>query len=121
MASAFWADIGRLRERVAAYFRSGAAAQELDYVVQHIPAALPYIDLAAQIVTTLTPTGLDDAMYAQLKRKFPRLFDGTIKTGDELKLYALAVAAELLGQRYPTLSTSALRGAVQLAYISKKE
>lgn len=79
--------------------------------------ALPFIVIAGQIVVGLTPTGIDDAVFAQIRLKFPRLFDGTIHTGDELKAYALAVAGELVKARFPETSTSSARAAVQLAYM----
>src|SRR5689334_19947720 len=106
--------------KIASLFTSDAAKRDLDAVANFTAAALPYIDIAGQIVTGLTPTTIYDIAFAAIKRKFPRLFDGTITSGDELKLYALGIAADLLASKFPQLSTSAARAAVQLAFISQK-
>jgi hypothetical protein len=108
-------------QKIAAFFGSGKAQQAFNAIADHAAAALPFIDAAAQIITGITPTAVDDAALAVIGAKFPRLFDGTIKTGDELKLYALGVAAELFEQKYPHLGTSIARASVQLAYIGRKE
>jgi hypothetical protein len=102
--------------KVAAFFTSGKAKAALDAAADYTVRALPFIDIAATIVAGLTPTGIDDIALVAVKAKFPRLFNGTIQSGDELKLYALGVATELFKQRYPDLTTSIARTAVQLAY-----
>jgi len=118
----------KLLQKIAASFSSDKADQTFDQVATsaadetawQIPAialhALPFLALAAQIVVGLTPTGVDDAVLAQIRLKFPRLFDGTIHTPHELKAYALAVAGELVKGRFPEASTSVARSAAQLAF-----
>lgn len=102
--------------KITAFFVSGKAKAAINTAAEFTVRALPYIDIAATIIAGVTPTGIDDLALATVKTKFPRLFDGSLKTGEELKLYALAVATELFQQAYPTLSTSIARTAVQLAY-----
>jgi hypothetical protein len=111
--------INSLFSKLAKLFTSGQAQSALDKVAAFVPTALPYINIAAQIVTGITPTTLDDQALALVKSKYPRLFDSSLKTGDEVKLFALGVASELMTNRYPTLSTSIARAAVQLAYVGK--
>src|SRR5574343_122162 len=83
--------------------------------------ALPYLDTAASIAAGVTPTKVDDIALAAIKSAYPRLFDGTITTGEELKLYTLGVATTLLKRKYPEVSTTVARLAVQTAYAAKKE
>jgi hypothetical protein len=101
------------------YFRSGKAAADAKWALDHLADALPFIDIAASVAVTLTPTAIDDLAWAAIKAKFPKLFDGSVKTGDELKLYMLALATELFKAKYPQISTSVARATVQLAYIDK--
>lgn len=82
--------------------------------------ALPYIDMAATIASGVTPSKLDDAALALIKSKYPGLFDGSIKTGDELKLYTLGAATELVKSKYPEVGTTVARLAVQSAYAVKQ-
>lgn len=107
-------------KKLASILTSGRAQKSLDVIFAHIPAALPYIDIAAQIITGITPTTLDDKAYSLIKARYPKLFDGSLQTGDEVKLYALGIAAELLAFRFPALSTTEARSAVQLAFIDRK-
>lgn len=113
--------ISKVLQGFLGLFGSGKAKAALNRVAEFVVKALPAINIAAQIVTTLTPTGIDDAAFAFIKNKWPRLFDGTIKNPDELKLYALGIATDLLQRTYPALSTTVARAAVQLAYLGKKE
>src|SRR5215831_815694 len=101
--------------KIAAFFSSGAASKALDAAAALAPKAIPFLDLAAAIATGLTPTPLDDAVLAQIHTKFPHLFDGSLHTGDEVKLYSLGVATQLLQSSYPQVSTSIARAAVQVA------
>lgn len=106
--------------RVAAWFGRGRAEAALNTAADYVLRALPIIDIVATIVTGLTPTTIDDAALRLLREKFPALFDGSLKTADELKLYALGAATEVLKHRYPALSTSIARTAVQLAYTAER-
>ncbi|HET6453976.1 MAG TPA: hypothetical protein VFI02_06180 [Armatimonadota bacterium] len=85
------------------------------WILKYIPEALPIIEYIA----ALTPTAIDDAALALVRAKFPKLFDPDL-TEDEKKLYLLGAAGELLKQKYPALSTTAARIAVQVAYGVKK-
>jgi len=113
--------ISKVLEGFLHLFGSRRAQRALNQVADFVVKALPAIDIAAQIITTLTPTAIDDAAFAYVKQRWPRLFDGSVKTADELKLYALGVATDLLQRTYPALSTTVARAAVQLAYLGKKE
>lgn len=85
------------------------------WVLRYIPDAFPIIEYIA----ALTPTTLDDAALAFVRAKFPRVIDPEL-TDDERKLYLLGTASELLRQKYPSLSTTAARIAVQVAYGLRK-
>ena len=102
--------------RVATLFSSPKAKAALDQAANLTAEALPYISVAGSIITGLTPTTLDDQALAMLKTRYPQLFDGSIHTGEDLKLFAFSAAADLLGQKYPNISTSIARLAVQSAY-----
>jgi hypothetical protein len=108
-----------LSARFLTFFRSGASQKAIDQVAAFAPSALPYIAIAAQIITGITPTTMDDQALALLHVKYPHLFDGSLKTGAEVKLYALGIASELMGQKFPSLSTSVARASVQMAYVGK--
>jgi hypothetical protein len=111
--------IKTLLSKVASFFSSGKAQKALSTVADYTALALPYIDIAADVIAGVTPTTLDDKALAAIKVKYPRLFDGSIKTGDEVKLYALGVASELMTSKYPQLTTTIARASVQLAYTGK--
>jgi hypothetical protein len=112
----FFKAIGSAIAKVFTLFRSDAVRRDLEKAANMVAAALPYIAVAGQVVAGITPTVIDDAALAAIRLKFPRLFDGSIKSGDELKLYALAVATELLRLKFPDISTSIARLAVQMGY-----
>jgi hypothetical protein len=106
---------------LSGYFRSGKAASDAQKALEHVGKALPTIRVVADIVTTLTPAGIDDAVWAGIKAKYPTLLDGTAKTPDQVKADALIIASELLLAQYPGLkSVSVARAAAQLAYIDYK-
>jgi hypothetical protein len=105
--------------KVAAFFVSGKASKALNTAAELVPKAAPYIDIAAEIAAGLTPSTIDDAMLAQIHARFPRMFDGTINSGEEMKLYLLGIAAQLLQSRFPQVSTSIARTAVQVAYTAQ--
>lgn len=106
---------------LSAYFTSNKAAQQAELALSYIGKALPVVSQVAEILTKLTPTGIDDAVWASIKAKYPRLLDGTTKTPQEVRAEALILAAELLKSRHPELSTGTARATVQLAYIDYKE
>lgn len=112
--------IKTILSKVKGFFTSGEAEAAFNAVADLVPKAMPFLDLAFKVVTAATPTLADDAAYAAVKVMFPGLFDGTVKNGDELKLYMLGVATEMLKAKYPGVSTSIARAAVQLAYVGRK-
>ena len=105
--------------KVAAFFSSGAANKALNTAAAVVPKAIPYLDIAAESVAGITPTPVDDEVLAEIHAKFPRLFDGSLKSGDEVKLYLLGVATQLLQSAFPQVSTSIARAAVQVAYTAQ--
>jgi hypothetical protein len=105
--------------KLMAFFSSGTASKALDAAAALAPKALPFLDVAAAIAAGITPTPVDDALLAQIHTRFPHLFDGSLQTGDEVKLYALGVATQLLQASYPQVSTSIARAAVQVAYTAQ--
>ena len=110
-----------LLAKIASYFTSGRAARDAQLACEYAAKVLPIISIAADIVVRLTPTGVDDAVWAALKVKFPELFSGKQLSGDELKLYALGVATELVKSKFPELDTSVARTAIQLAYLEFRQ
>src|SRR6266567_4382738 len=105
--------------KIAAFFSSGAANKALNAAAALVPKAMPFLDVAAAIAVGLTPTTLDDDVLVQIHTKFPHLFDGSLQTGDEVKLYLLGIATQLLQASYPQVSTSVARAAVQVAYTAQ--
>lgn len=102
------------------YFSSGKAASDAQKALEYVGKALPIIRLVADVIVTLTPTGIDDMVWARIKARYPTLLDGTAKTSDEVKAEALVIAGELMRAKYPELSVSVARAAAQLAYIDFK-
>lgn len=112
--------------RIGGFFKGLFANKEaikaaFDRTFELSARALPYLETAATIASGITPSKVDDLALAAIKTAYPRLFDGSITTGDELKLYTLGVATTLLKQKYPEVSTTVARLAVQTAYAAKKE
>ena len=105
--------------KVAAFFAGGNAQKALNTAADFVPKALPIIDIAADIAVGLTPTTVDDAVLAMIKAKYPQLFNGSLQNGDQVKLFTLGVATDLLKGAFPSLSTSIARLAVQTAYTGK--
>src|SRR5262245_54808558 len=105
--------------KIAAFFSSGAASKALNTAAELVPKAIPFLDIAAAIAAGITPTSVDDTLLAEVHAKFPHLFDGSLRTGEELKLYLLGIATQLLQSHYPQISTSIARTAVQVAYTAQ--
>lgn len=106
--------------RILGIFTSPAAEKAIEKIADYVPVALPYVTTAAEIVAGMTPTQVDDLALGAIKAKFPQLFNGSLKTGDEVKLFTLGVATELLNHKYPQLSTSVARASAQLAYVGQQ-
>jgi hypothetical protein len=105
--------------KIAAFFASGEASKALNTAAELVPKAVPYLDIAAEIAAGITPTSVDDLLLAQIHAKFPRMFDGSLKSGEEVKLYLLGIAGQLLQAHFPQVSTSIARTAVQVAYTAQ--
>jgi len=103
--------------RLVSFFNSPKAQEAFDTAERYVLVAMPYIDMAAQVVVGLTPTTIDDTAWAMLHANYPQLFDGSILTQESRKLFALGVAGDLLKKAFPILSTSIARTAVQSAYL----
>ncbi len=85
-----------------------------------IPKVGPYVKIAGDIVVGAIPGTVDDAAWAFIKNKYPRLFDGSPVDRELGKLYALGIATDLVELRYPEASTTVARTATQLAYLLEK-
>ena len=105
---------------ISGYFHSGKAAADAQMALNYIGKALPYLKIAADIIIGITPTTLDDIAWNGIQKRYPSLFDGNTKTDDELKALAFLIASDLMKAKYPELSTTVARAAVQLAYIDHK-
>jgi len=105
--------------KVAAFFSSGAANKALNTAAELVPYAIPFLDLAAEIAAGLAPSAVPQAVLDKIHADFPHLFDGSLKNATEIKLYLLAVAAQLLQAKFPDVSTSVARVAVQVAYTAE--
>ncbi|HWR52241.1 MAG TPA: hypothetical protein VN428_14110 [Bryobacteraceae bacterium] len=106
--------------RIAAFFGTGRAKTVFDTVADYTAKALPFVELGAEIVAGLTPTRADDAALAFLRAQYPSLFDGTIKDGETLKRCVFDAVSALFHDRYPQLTDSMARAAVQLAVVGTK-
>lgn len=90
-------------------------AENVEKALTFVGKALPFVKIAGDIITSLTPTTADDMVWAALKKKYPLLFDGKEHTPDEIKNMALLYVTEAMQQKY-NLSTTTARTAAQLAY-----
>ena len=105
--------------KVRIFFSSGEAKKALDTAAALVPLAVPYLDLAAEIAAGLAPSAVPQVVLDRIHTTFPRLFDGSLKSADEVKLYIFGVAGQLLQAKYPGISTSIARVAVQVAYTAQ--
>lgn len=103
-------------KKVSAFFSSGEASKALDTAAALVPQAIPFLDLAAEIAAGLAPSAVPQAALDKIHAEFPHLFDGSLKSGEEVKLYLLGVASNLLQAKFPQISTSVARVAIQVAY-----
>jgi hypothetical protein len=105
---------------ILGFFKSGKAQKDAEVALEYAVKALPYIKIAGDIITGVTPTGVDDILWNVVKNKYPKLFDGSIHTSDELKAYALGAASSMLQAKYPKLTTTVAVLATQIAYVDAK-
>lgn len=111
--------IKKVFSAIAGYFKSGKAQNDIELVAEFVPKALPFIKMAAEIGTMLTPTQADDVALAGIKAAYPMFFSGKELTPAEFKLALLGVATDLMRAKYPGLTTSVARAAVQVAYVGQ--
>lgn len=102
------------------FFTSGAAQKDLNLALTYVDIAIPYIADAGLLVSTLDPNVLSPESYNRIKDKYPKFFDGSLLTNDELKNYLFAIAATMLTERFPILNSTVARTAIQLAYLKLK-
>jgi hypothetical protein len=102
---------------ISRYFRSGAAAKQVSTALEFVGRALPFVVQAADIIVALTPTPADDAIWLEMKERYPEVFDGTRHEGTALRRAGLQIAASELKKRYPELNTDVAIAAAQLAWI----
>jgi hypothetical protein len=95
-------------------------SNSLNYVEELIPKIAPFIKIAGDIITGLTPNTLDDAAWLMIKSKYPGLFNGETLDDETKKLYALGIATDLVKSRFPEVSTTVARSAAQIAYLLEK-
>ena len=105
--------------KVSTFFSSGEASKALNAAAALVPEAIPFLDVAAEIAAGLAPSAVPQAVLDQIHNRFPRLFDGSLKSPDDVKLYLLGVATQLLQAKYPQVTTSIARAAVQVAYTAQ--
>jgi|DewCreStandDraft_4_1066084.scaffolds.fasta_scaffold03500_33 hypothetical protein len=100
---------------IARFFTTRNGYESFLKILPYVKIALPYIELAAGIVSgAVQPT---EAITSILQQKFPHLSaDGLPKTEDEKKVFAIAVATELMRADFGDLSTHEIRKALELAY-----
>lgn len=102
------------------FFTSGKAKADAELALKYAVEALPYIRIAGDLIVGITPTSIDNLAWAALNAKFPKLFDGSVHTSDELKAMALGVASSLLQSKFPKLSTTVAVLATQIAFTQNK-
>jgi hypothetical protein len=102
---------------IGAFFSSGRAAQQAQRALELVAAVRPHIIRAADLAVTLTPSPADNAAWAAIKERYPRLLSGQHRTGDEIKADALIIATEIIRARFPGLTTTEARLAAQQGYL----
>ena len=117
-------NLARIRDFFSGLLRkfwdNKALYNNLIYVEDLIPKVGPYIKIAGDIITGITPTTVDDAAWKAIKEKYPQLFIGQKVDSETAKLYALGIATDLVERRYPDISTTVARTATQIAYLLEK-
>lgn len=105
---------------IGRFFTSGKAKKDAETAIKFAVEALPYIKIAGDIIVGITPTGIDDVAWKAINAKYPKLFDGSIHTPDELKSLGLGVAVSLLESKFPKLNTTIATLATQIAFTQLK-
>lgn len=115
-----WAWVKGVMGRLRAYFTSDAALRDLERAASISRAALPVVDVIAQVAVKMTPTGVDDDALAWCEKVAPRLFDGSLTTNAEFESYARSAVFLFLKQRFPVDKNRILNAAVEMAVIAVK-
>jgi hypothetical protein len=86
------------------------------HVADYIVPALGVLDLVTTIAVSATPTKVDDIVYATVRTKYPKLFNGEIQTGEQLtqevRLMIFGAAASALKKKFPELPDAVAKKAV---------
>jgi len=120
----FKASIAALFHKIVNYFVSGKAQEDFEQVSILAVQVAPFIDMAAKMAAGFLPQPMGALTLAAIKgieAKYPRLFDGSLNTEEERKVFLLGVATELVKKQFPTVNTSVARAALQLAYIGEEK
>lgn len=102
---------------IAKFWDNKKLYKNLVHVEDLASKAGPYIKMAGDIIVGMTPTNIDNEAWAAIKAKYPKLFDGTLTDQDTAKLYALGIATDLVERKFPEVTTTVARTAVQIAYL----
>lgn len=110
--------IKKLLASIKMYLFSDQAKADIGKALNYAAEALPYLDVAAQVVTKLTPMPGDDIAWALVRKQFPRLFSYDA-TPEERKLAMMAYASEAVASKFG-LTTNQARLAVEAAFAQRK-
>lgn len=118
----------KLFEMIKSVFRSNNAIALAQRAFALAPIALPIIAKVAEIAVAITPNKIDDAALAVIRQKFgsaysrfPHLFDGSLRTQEEIQAALAGVAAALLRDAFPEEKQRVLDLAVHAAFIKWKD
>lgn len=105
-----------IRERAKNIFSRERINVTFSKIIRAADKADPWIKFAADMAVDAIPGGLDNAIWEEIQRRYPKFFDGQPMTEDEIKLYKLGIVADILKLLHADLnmSTTDARTAVQL-------
>ena len=102
------------------WFTSGQWKVDADKAIDFVAEALPFVYVAADIITKVTPTPLDDLAFAAVKAALPSIMDDREHTDAELKLAMLVYVESALQAKFPQLTTTLARLFAQAAVTKVK-
>lgn len=102
--------------KLANYVKGGALSSDLNKAAEIAIRIGPMVKIAGDVATGITPSAIDNVLWFSLTQKYPKFFDGSLKTPDEMKLLALATLTELARAKFPEANTTIARLAAQAAY-----
>lgn len=111
--------IKELLTRASQFFTRPETKAALVALADYVPRMMPYLDAGMVFIAGATPTTLDDIALAYLHKNFPRLFDRSINSGDELKRYVGDAIASLFADRFLIRNNQA-RAILELALLGRK-